>query len=119
MTFYRRDNFSWALAIPPNYELSSRPERSEWRDLRLTHPAANMNGSVALPFVIPSEAEGSAVLQARPGNAFRQNTDATGDFNAFVVADQSVVAREEYLGRKHRESATRSRIGQRSCLKLQ
>jgi hypothetical protein len=29
-----------------------------------------LNESVALPFVIPSEAEGSAVLQARPGNVF-------------------------------------------------
>jgi hypothetical protein len=29
------------------------------------------HGSDTLPFVIPSEAEGSAVLQARPGNVFR------------------------------------------------
>ena len=29
------------------------------------------HGSVALSFVIPSAAEGSAVLQARPGNVFR------------------------------------------------
>ncbi len=28
------------------------------------------HGSVALSFVIPSAAEGSAVLQARPGNVF-------------------------------------------------
>ena len=34
------------------------------------------HGSDTLPFVIPSEAEGSAVLQARPGNVFRQSTDA-------------------------------------------
>jgi hypothetical protein len=30
-------------------------------------PATALYGSVALPFVIPSEAEGSAVLLARPG----------------------------------------------------
>ena len=38
--------------------------------------ATALNGNSALPFVIPSEAEGSAVLQARPGNVFRQSTDA-------------------------------------------
>ena len=58
----------------PKYELSARshklrPERSAV-DLLLTHPASDTNGSAVLPFVIPSEAEGSAVLQARPGNAF-------------------------------------------------
>ncbi len=31
-------------------------------DLRLTRAASNTNGSAPLPFVIPSEAEGSAVL---------------------------------------------------------
>jgi hypothetical protein len=36
-------------------------------------PANALHGSVALPFVIPSEAEGSAVLQARPGNVFRHS----------------------------------------------
>src|ERR1700722_18950485 len=30
-------------------------------DRRLTHPASNTNGSTPLPFVIPSEAQGSAV----------------------------------------------------------
>jgi hypothetical protein len=34
-------------------------------------PPTALHGSVALPFVIPSEAEGSAVLQAYPGNVFR------------------------------------------------
>ncbi len=36
------------------------PTEAKRRDLLLTHPASNTNGSVALPFVIPSEAEGSA-----------------------------------------------------------
>jgi hypothetical protein len=34
------------------------------------YPATALHGSVALPFVIPSEAEGSAVLRTIPGNAF-------------------------------------------------
>ena len=38
--------------------LSSRAKR---RDLLFTHPPSNVNGSASLPFVIPSEAEGSAV----------------------------------------------------------
>jgi hypothetical protein len=33
-------------------------------------PAAIFHGSVALPFVIPSEAEGSAVLRTLTGNVF-------------------------------------------------
>jgi hypothetical protein len=33
-------------------------------------PATALHGSVALPFVIPSEAEGSAVLRTIPGNVF-------------------------------------------------
>ena len=33
----------------------------------------NAHGSATLPFVIPSAAEGSAVLQARPGNFFRRS----------------------------------------------
>ena len=35
-------------------------------------PATALHGGVALPFVIPSEAEGSAVLRTIPGNVFRQ-----------------------------------------------
>jgi hypothetical protein len=41
---------------------------AKWRDLLLTHPAPNTNGSAALPFVIPSEAEGSAVQRVSLGN---------------------------------------------------
>jgi hypothetical protein len=33
-------------------------------------PATTLHGSVALPFVIPSAAEGSAVLRTIPGNVF-------------------------------------------------
>jgi len=36
------------------------------------YPAVALHGSIALPFVIPSAAEGSAVLRPNPGNVFRQ-----------------------------------------------
>jgi hypothetical protein len=36
-------------------------------------PATALHGSVALPFVIPSEAEGSAVPRTTLGNVFRQS----------------------------------------------
>jgi hypothetical protein len=39
-------------------ELSSRPK---WRDLLFANPATALRESASLPFVIPSEAEGSAV----------------------------------------------------------
>ena len=45
-------------------DMSSRPERSEVEgggDLLFSIPASNPDGSTTLPFVIPSEAEGSAV----------------------------------------------------------
>ena len=53
--------------------MGCHPDRcgAKWRDLRFSPPATNPNGSTTLPFVIPSEAEGSAVLQARPGG-FRE-----------------------------------------------
>jgi hypothetical protein len=35
-------------------------------------PATALYGSVAPPFVIPSAAEGSAVLRTIPGNVFRR-----------------------------------------------
>jgi hypothetical protein len=41
-------------------------------------PATALHGSVALPFVIPSEAEGSAVLRTIPGNVFRQRNHGAG-----------------------------------------
>jgi hypothetical protein len=47
----------WKTSRSP---LSSRPERSAG-DLLFTPLEANANGSAAVPFVIPSEAEGSAV----------------------------------------------------------
>jgi hypothetical protein len=37
-------------------------------------PVTTVHGSVALPFVIPNEAEGSAVPQTIPGNVFRQRS---------------------------------------------
>ncbi len=65
---------------PPTIEAQGKhqpklchPDRSaaKWRDLLFSPPATGCsNESTALPFVIPSEAEGSAVLQARPGNVF-------------------------------------------------
>jgi hypothetical protein len=36
-------------------------------------PVTALHGSAALPFVIPSEAEGSAVPRTIPGNVFRQS----------------------------------------------
>jgi hypothetical protein len=36
-------------------------------------PATTLYGTVALSFVIPSEAEGSAVPRTFPGNVFRQS----------------------------------------------
>ena len=41
-------------------------------------PAATLCGTVVLPFVIPSEAEGSAVLRTLPGNAFDRALDGPG-----------------------------------------
>jgi hypothetical protein len=46
------------IEAPPS-PLSSRPK---WRDLRFSQPASDSNRSSALPFVIPTEVEGSAVL---------------------------------------------------------
>src|ERR1700723_2893160 len=43
------------------------PEKSHSRSLQ---PLTNLIGSATLPFVIPSEAEGSAVQRTRPGNMF-------------------------------------------------
>ena len=51
------------------------PDRSvaKWRDLLFHPPASDADRSVALPFVIPSAAEGSAVLRASPGNVLAAN----------------------------------------------
>jgi hypothetical protein len=54
----------WALR-PVEPALSE----AEWGPA-FSPPAIDAHGSIALTFVIPSEAEGSAVLQARPGNVF-------------------------------------------------
>src|SRR5580704_4490263 len=45
-------------------KMRCHPDRSEaeWRDLLFSPSASNLDGSATLPFVIPSEAEGSAVL---------------------------------------------------------
>ena len=57
--------------------LSSRPEKS-WACCppkvmkNAFSPATALHGSAALSFVIPSEAEGSAVPRTIPGNVFRQ-----------------------------------------------
>jgi hypothetical protein len=67
-----RDSFVLAT------NLSSRPELS-WacgspKVMKSAfYPATAFHGSVALPFVIPSEAEGSAVPRTTPGNVFRQS----------------------------------------------
>ena len=42
------------------------------KDLRFSLPASDVDGSAALPFVIPTEAEGSAVPRTSPGNFFQQ-----------------------------------------------
>jgi len=39
---------------------------AKWRDLQFSQPASDPNGSSALPFVIPSEVEGSAVPPSQP-----------------------------------------------------
>ena len=49
----------------PRSPLSSRPQ---WRDLQFTQPASDLYRSAALPFVIPSAAEGSAVCLSRTTN---------------------------------------------------
>ena len=46
------------IEAPPS-PLSSRPK---WRDLQFSQPVSDSNRSSALPFVIPTEVEGSAVL---------------------------------------------------------
>jgi hypothetical protein len=53
--------------------------------------ATAVHGSVALPFVIPSVAEGSAVPRTIPGNVFRQSVAEWSDlrFN-FTLPDNSV-----------------------------
>ncbi len=54
---YPDDNFYWHSHRVPKYELSSRPEaQRSGRDLLLSHTSSNANGSVGLPFVIPSHA---------------------------------------------------------------
>jgi hypothetical protein len=55
---YPDDNFSWALAPLPKYELSSRPKRSEVEGPAvLSTSQRTLNESATLPFVIPSAAE--------------------------------------------------------------
>jgi hypothetical protein len=42
-------------------KLNSKSGVAKWRDLLFSQPLVNANGSATLPFVIPTEAEGSAV----------------------------------------------------------
>src|ERR1700678_2778578 len=71
VTFLLERQFFLGTRIPYQ-NMNCHPDRSvaKWRDLLFSPPASKANGSAALPFVIPSEAEGSAVLQAHPGNVF-------------------------------------------------
>ena len=87
-SFYKDDDFSWALASPTQNmnchpacpgvpwdrnaaKWRACPERSRRGTRCSLPPAAGCTlEATTLPFVIPSEAEGSAVLQARPGNVF-------------------------------------------------
>src|ERR1700722_15910007 len=61
--------------IPPA-ELSSRPERSEWRDLQFLSATHQPSLGAPLPPLSSrpkrSEVEGSAVQQTRLGNVFLQ-----------------------------------------------
>jgi hypothetical protein len=62
-------SYSFTSAFPT--KVSSRPKRSEVEGPAVHHPAStNLNGSATLPFVIPSEAEGSAVQGTSRGNVF-------------------------------------------------
>jgi hypothetical protein len=66
--------FPWEVVITFATDLSSRPELS-WADglskvkKNCLGPAITFYGTVALSFVIPSEAEGSAVRRTFRGNA--------------------------------------------------
>jgi len=62
--------FSWKCGIHRKTKLSSRPERSvvQRSAVHLLGPAPTFYGTVALSFVIPSEAEGSAVPRTFLGN---------------------------------------------------
>jgi hypothetical protein len=66
---------SWKSCALSQTELSSRSEES-WASgpSKIMNnafcPVNPLNGSAALPFVIPSEAEGSAVQRTSPGNVF-------------------------------------------------
>ncbi len=69
--FFRDDDFSWALESPTQNELSSRPKRSEVEGPAVLSTSQRMlNESTGLTFVIPSVAEGSAVLQAPSWKCF-------------------------------------------------
>jgi hypothetical protein len=75
-------------------KLSSRPEES-WacgppKVMKNTFcPPTALLGSIALPFVIPSVAEGSAVPRTIPGNVFRQSETKWRDLRlkAFLSAE--------------------------------
>jgi hypothetical protein len=82
-SFARKQCFSsriWANCIT---KLSSRPEES-WavgpsKEMKNgASSATGLHGSAALPFVIPSEVEGSAVQRTSHGNVFRQREGSGG-----------------------------------------
>ena len=78
----------------PKYELSSRPERSEVEGPAVLSTSHRMHlEAPALTFVIPSEAEGSAVLQARPGNVFRQSGATCGSRLGSLIPSLGLVCR--------------------------
>src|SRR5580658_3376197 len=59
----------------PYQNMNCHPDRSEakWSDCGSLHQPPDADGSAALPFVIPSAAEGSAVPRTFPGNVIRQS----------------------------------------------
>jgi hypothetical protein len=60
-----------ALPSPLSSRVDTGPFGSPKEMKNTFRPATALRGSVAVPFVIPSEAEGSVVLQARLGRVVR------------------------------------------------
>jgi hypothetical protein len=60
-------------------QMNCHPDRSvaKWRDLLFACPACDAEESLAVPFVIPSEAEGSAVLSIKQQKQMEANRTAT------------------------------------------
>jgi hypothetical protein len=64
-------DFQTTLSFRPELSWACRPPKVMKNAFC---PATALHGSVTLPFVIPSEAEGSAVPRTIPGNVFRQHS---------------------------------------------